>query len=59
MKLFKYLMLGLAAQAGPTPDEEEIVEMCGNVPCSQRRMGGNINPPLIKVIPPEEPEGKV
>jgi len=42
----------MAVQAGPAPDDNEIVEMCGNVPCSQRR-GGNVNPPIIKVI--EEP----
>ena len=54
MKIFKVLMMALAAQAGPTPDDEEIVEMCGNIPCSQARRG-QVNPPLIKVIPPEEP----
>ena len=53
----KYFTLGLAAYAGPAPDDEDQVEMCGSVPCSKLRKAerARVQPPLIKVIPEEEP----
>ena len=58
MKLFKWVMLGLAA-AGPEPDEN-FQEMCARNPgdsrCSSQMRAANVNPTLIRVIPVEEPE---
>lgn len=36
MKIWRVLAAGLVA-ASPQPDEDEVVEMCGGVPCNRSR----------------------